>query len=984
MQRTIVKSRILTPVLVLAAVVALALVLLFTLRGKADEPAGEFADFSYQTLSALNLAGDTKTDLRFLFTIGSLEYDEVGFVFSKTNDTPTVGGYGCGKQAATKVYRSVTANGTPKEAPNGRWWVAVKLTNIPHEYFDGAFYARPYVKDGEGVRYGEATSITVCSAAGHVHDSQLFPGCEGCELEDAKADIDFYNSSDKAEGNWNVSKTYLKIRGDNRFYPYNSNDMQGNDLLIEFSILWNETLTSGEGTALNIGVWDNYGVADLHLKGDYPGTIAARERDGIQYIYPTPEAIEDDSTLKYVSLGGYGWHRIGVRVHQEAAIVNDAVKYTYIITVYLDGEMVLKYDLSAWATANSGARLFTLNKNGTYSSNDGPENNRYKADLTIDNFYKGSKTYLPIADAYMTCGKHFVQDVVRDEAPEAATLALSGNDGLHAERWFERKGWKNETFLNANEKDSGTWDVRPTFNSIRGGEHFYPDPSNGNLGNDLLIEFSILWNDTLATAYNNFDIGVNDGSDIANINFKGGNANTITAAEKGGTTYIYPTPAAIAADSSAKCPNIGSNGWHRIGVRVHQEAAIVENAVKYTYIITVYLDGEMVLKYDSTEWATSVSGALLFTAEIVDGNLVYSDNANASAKANTTIVNYYKGSNNYLVIADQYMTCGKEFVRQVKPVAHPTATTDPSVTGVALPATTWYARASGPITTGVYTHTGFRSFGNVTVMNYNIESYDHGSAERTQAKVFDTITEISPDIVGLEEVDSDWNSAIESNLVSNGYARIQGDTSVPNWPELFYKTERFNNLDSDYERYSDLESEFSGVPKNGADTGLDTVGKMFTWARLEEKNTGKKILAISTHLHYGGTGSGHEEDDKVRDYEIRLLLAWIEAQTFDYDAVVIVGDMNAHYLSGAGKTTVAIFKEGGFAVTRDVAAIKEDVGGTSTASGRTVREKYVFDYVLAKGNVETVYYSVIDNKIDKDGTAYPSDHVPVVTEFRFR
>ena len=85
MQKTFVKSRVLTPVLVLAAVVALALVLLFTLRGKADEPAGEIADFSYQTLSALDLANDADTDLRFLFTVGSLSYDEVGFVFSKTN-----------------------------------------------------------------------------------------------------------------------------------------------------------------------------------------------------------------------------------------------------------------------------------------------------------------------------------------------------------------------------------------------------------------------------------------------------------------------------------------------------------------------------------------------------------------------------------------------------------------------------------------------------------------------------------------------------------------------------------------------------------------------------------------------------------------------------------------------------------------------------------------------------------------------------------
>ncbi|MBR4770207.1 MAG: hypothetical protein IK090_04685, partial [Clostridia bacterium] len=314
MQKTFVKPRTLTSVLAFAAVVALALVLLFTVRGKADEP-GEFANFNYQTLSALDLAGDADTDLRFLFTVGSLSYNEVGFVFSKTNQLPTVGGYGCGKKATTNVYKTVTAGGTPVNAPDGRWWVAVKLTDIPHEYFDGTLYVRPYVQDGSGVRYGKAQSITVCSAAGHVHDSQLFPGCEGCELEDAKADIDFYNASDEASGKWDVSETYKNIRGTGYFRPHSSNGNLGNDLLIEFSILWNESLTKGAGSALDVGVGDGSDIANIYLTGVNAGKIAAKERTGTTYLYPTPAAIAENPSLKTVSLGEYGWHRLGFRVH---------------------------------------------------------------------------------------------------------------------------------------------------------------------------------------------------------------------------------------------------------------------------------------------------------------------------------------------------------------------------------------------------------------------------------------------------------------------------------------------------------------------------------------------------------------------------------------------------------------------------------------------------------------------------------------------
>ena len=392
----------------------------------------------------------------------------------------------------------------------------------------------------------------------------------------------------------------------------------------------------------------------------------------------------------------------------------------------------------------------------------------------------------------------------------------------------------------------------------------------------------------------------------------------------------------------------------------------------------------MILQYDSSAWATSNPGALLFTAAIEDDRLVYSDNGAGSA--NTTIVKFYKGSDNYLILADQYMTCGREFVRQVKPVAHPTAVTLSPVAGVGLRADTWYARASGPIPAGNYTHTGFRSSDYLTVLSYNIEKYDGGWNGRDPDDAIQTILDASPDIAGLQEVNGGWNGSI-ATLTSNGYARISGDTTTDNWPELFYKTARFTNLNSGYKRYSALASEFTGVPKNGADTSRDKQGRLFTWARLEDKETGKIVLAISTHLHYRVDeydNASSDENTLVRRYEIRLLLAWIADQSFEYDAVVVVGDMNEHYPSSKGKATTNIFRESGFGVACDVAAIKGDVGSTLTKSGRTERDNYVFDLILTGGNVEVTYYTAVDNKTDKGGTAYPSDHIPILTEFRFR
>ena len=159
MQNAIVKPRVLIPVVLLAA--ALALVLLFSLRGKADEPAGEIADFGYQTISGDSM-GSGSTSLRFLFTIGNLEYTRVGFVFSKSNVDPTDEGTGCytWEPENGKVYSSVWANGEKRDADPGRYWVAVKIRNIPNASFDEPIYVRPFVEDGSGIRYGDLHAIS--------------------------------------------------------------------------------------------------------------------------------------------------------------------------------------------------------------------------------------------------------------------------------------------------------------------------------------------------------------------------------------------------------------------------------------------------------------------------------------------------------------------------------------------------------------------------------------------------------------------------------------------------------------------------------------------------------------------------------------------------------------------------------------------------------------------------------------------------------
>ncbi len=165
------KSFLLT--VVFAAVLILVASLFPVFRVSAGEPEAEIADLRFQTVKTDNIESD-ETALRFLFTVGSLKYTRVGFVFSKTNTNPTVGGAGCTVVDTTVVYSAVIADGETVEAPAGRYWAAVKIAGIKNEHFDTPVYLNAFVEDGAGIRYATADRITVSKAFGGVSNAAAF------------------------------------------------------------------------------------------------------------------------------------------------------------------------------------------------------------------------------------------------------------------------------------------------------------------------------------------------------------------------------------------------------------------------------------------------------------------------------------------------------------------------------------------------------------------------------------------------------------------------------------------------------------------------------------------------------------------------------------------------------------------------------------------------------------------------------------------
>ena len=287
----------------------------------------------------------------------------------------------------------------------------------------------------------------------------------------------------------------------------------------------------------------------------------------------------------------------------------------------------------------------------------------------------------------------------------------------------------------------------------------------------------------------------------------------------------------------------------------------------------------------------------------------------------------------------------------------------------------------------------------ITVMSYNVKVYKRKNWEdRDPDTVVQTVLDYAPDIVGFQEVnqiveknwagittlDAGWDDYLP-DLTDHGYTRLAGEYTTDDFEknEIYFKTDKFTLISEGTKTFKSTASELNVPNPDGADESYDEHGRTFHYAVLQQKATGKKILFVSTHLTYGKTKSNDEASEpyhKVRRYEIRTLLAWLETQKANYPNQIVVGDMNAHYKSGDGKTTMTLYTNGGFSLSCTAAPIKGNVGGTLAASERTTQDQWIFDYILTKGNVAPLSYTVVDNKIDQNNTAYPSDHLPILSK----
>ena len=262
------------------------------------------------------------------------------------------------------------------------------------------------------------------------------------------------------------------IRGDKHFYP-TTEDPEGNDLYVEYSVLWNPSMLNLDGANntknpyIVVRFQDNdpilYWSPTTKIKTsdakDFPGAFEWMGHYSVPVsdaeVTTPPEMCGPNGTYaQYPNIGGtafepdvdnldngheWGWHRVAIRYHlelaDEAAVKvgaagDDKADYVGTVTCYIDGVAVFK--LKTASTGNdAGIRtltgsLFTAETDGEggikYTDMDDNWVNPFE--LQQRSVKTDTTAYVVIADVMVTCGKDFAMKVEKVATPTANTFTV--------------------------------------------------------------------------------------------------------------------------------------------------------------------------------------------------------------------------------------------------------------------------------------------------------------------------------------------------------------------------------------------------------------------------------------------------------------------------------------------------------------------------------------------------------------------------------
>ena len=208
----------------------------------------------------------------------------------------------------------------------------------------------------------------------------------------------------------------------------------------------------------------------------------------------------------------------------------------------------------------------------------------------------------------------------------------------------------------------------------------------------------------------------------------------------------------------------------------------------------------------------------------------------------------------------------------------------------------------------------------------------------------------APDVICLQEMSILMIGYIRKHLKDNGFAYDLLTYTVGSDADntcILYRTDTLNLLDKGHHEYT--------YGNNGG-------SKSYTWGYFEQKATGKKFAALSTHMWYKSE-SAEPGSNKHRENQAAEIVAEMDKVIEKYGCpVFVMGDFNTRTNSEAFR----VFLNGGFKNTYQLASVYADnhqgrhscnadgfalEGSPGTYTGDAI------DHILLKNGGETKIYT---------------------------
>lgn len=258
------------------------------------------------------------------------------------------------------------------------------------------------------------------------------------------------------------------------------------------------------------------------------------------------------------------------------------------------------------------------------------------------------------------------------------------------------------------------------------------------------------------------------------------------------------------------------------------------------------------------------------------------------------------------------------------------------------------------------------------VMTFNIR-YDNPADGDNNWKfrkdaAFAMIQEQDCDLIGTQEVLANQLADFNAALPTYDYVGIGREDGVDQgeYSAIFFKKDRFNVMNKGNFMLSETPDIFGSKGWDGA------CERIASWARLQDKSTGKEIFFINTHLDHVGIQARREGVNLIQDKAFELAQG---------ASIILTGDFNAEPESDVIQNVVNTNKAHYLIDTRTTA---KEVKGTPWTfhdfDRLPINKREYIDYIFVSPTAKTTIYEVLpmdyNNKL-------VSDHSPVIAEVIF-